>query len=79
MPAAAWPVAVHLQQRRCRGSPLRSSQISSSEIERCVKQHGFNACKLYPSCDHFDPRDERLDPIYKKLVELDVTMQVHMG
>ena len=63
----------------CSVDPFRDISGSVREIERCVKQHGFNACKLYPSYDHFDPRDERLDPIYKKLIELDVTMQVHMG
>jgi uncharacterized protein len=63
----------------CSVDPFRDISGSVREIERCVKQHGFNACKLYPSYDHFDPRDERLDLIYKKLVELDVTMQVHMG
>jgi predicted TIM-barrel fold metal-dependent hydrolase len=63
----------------CSVDPFRDIQASVREIERCIKQHGFSACKLYPSYDHFDPRDERLNPIYEKLVELDVTMQVHMG
>jgi uncharacterized protein len=59
--------------------PFRGIPESVKEIERCIKDLGFNAIKLYPAYDHFDPRDERLDPIYKKLVELDVTMQIHMG
>jgi hypothetical protein len=63
----------------CSVDPLRGIEDSVKEIKRCVKDHGFTACKLYPSYDHFDPRDERLDPIYKTLVDHDVTMQIHMG
>jgi predicted TIM-barrel fold metal-dependent hydrolase len=64
----------------CSVDPLRGdADAHVKEITRCVKQHGFTACKLYPSYDHFDPRDDRLFPIYKALVDLDIPMQVHMG
>jgi uncharacterized protein len=63
----------------CSVDPLRDVAASVEEIKRCVKQHGFQACKLYPSYDHFDPRDSRLDPIYKTLSDLDIPMQIHMG
>jgi predicted TIM-barrel fold metal-dependent hydrolase len=62
----------------CSVDPLRDIYESSKEIERCIKL-GFRACKIYPTYDHFDPRDERLFPIYEKLIELDTPMQVHMG
>lgn len=63
----------------CSVDPLRDIYQSTLEIERCVKEWGFQACKLYPTYDHFDPRDRRLWPIYEKLIELDIPMQVHMG
>lgn len=63
----------------CSVDPLRGVDGAVKEIKRCAKDHGFNACKLYPSYDHFDPRDERLDPIYKTLIDHDMTMQIHMG
>ena len=63
----------------CSVDPLRDVYESVQEIERCATQLGIKACKLYPTYDHFDPRDRRLEPIYEKLVELDMTMQIHMG
>jgi uncharacterized protein len=63
----------------CSVDPLRDIYEAAKEIEKCVTQWGFRACKIYPSYDHFDPRDERLFPIYEKLIELDIPMQVHMG
>lgn len=63
----------------CGLDPLRDLYESIRELERCVKDWGFAACKLYPTYDHFDPRDERLFPVYEKMIELDIPMQVHMG
>jgi uncharacterized protein len=63
----------------CGLDPLRDLYESIRELERCVKDWGFTACKLYPTYDHFDPRDERLFPVYEKMIELDVPMQIHMG
>jgi len=63
----------------CSVDPLRDVYESVQEIDRCGRELGMKACKLYPTYDHFDPRDRRLEPIYEKLVELDMTMQVHMG
>ena len=64
----------------CSVDPMRGDAADHArEIERCVKEHGFTACKIYPSYDHFDPGDARLFPIYEKLIELDTTMQIHMG
>ena len=40
----------------CSVDPFRDIAASVKEIERCVKDLGFHACKLYPSYDHFDPR-----------------------
>lgn len=63
----------------CGLDPLRDVFEATEELERCVKEWGFSACKLYPAYDHFDPRDERLFPLYEKIIELDIPMQVHMG
>lgn len=63
----------------CSVDPLRDVYEAIQELERCVREWGFQACKIYPTYDHFDPRDERLFPIYEKLIELDVPMQIHMG
>lgn len=63
----------------CSVDPLRDLYGSLQELERCAKEWGITACKLYPTYDHFDPRDERLYPVYEKLIELDLLMQIHMG
>jgi predicted TIM-barrel fold metal-dependent hydrolase len=63
----------------CGLDPLRDLYASVRELEQCVKEWGFTACKLYPTYDHFDPRDERLFPVYEKMIELDIPMQIHMG
>jgi hypothetical protein len=63
----------------CGLDPLRDLHGSIRELEQCVKQWGFRACKLYPTYDHFDPRDEVLHKVYEKMIELDVPMQIHMG
>jgi predicted TIM-barrel fold metal-dependent hydrolase len=63
----------------CGLDPLRDLYGSIRELEKCVREWGFTACKLYPTYDHFDPRDRTLYPVYEKLIELDVPMQIHMG
>lgn len=39
----------------------------------------MRALKLYPTYDHFDPRDERAFPLYEKAIELDIPVHFHMG
>jgi predicted TIM-barrel fold metal-dependent hydrolase len=62
----------------CSVDPLRDLYESVQEIETCARE-GFKACKLYPTYDHFYPADQRLDPIYEKLLEHDMLLQIHMG
>ena len=59
--------------------PLRDPQAAVLELERCVKELDMRALKLYPTYDHFYPADERLDPLYKKAIELDIPVHFHMG
>lgn len=63
----------------CSVDPLRDVYEATLEVERCIRGEGFDACKIYPSYDHFDPRDERLFPLYEKFIELDIAVQIHMG
>ena len=53
----------------CSVDPLRDPYDAIQEIDKCAKE-GFSACKLYPTYDHFYPADERMFPIYEKLIEL---------
>jgi predicted TIM-barrel fold metal-dependent hydrolase len=62
----------------CSVDPLRDLYEAVQEIDKCARE-GFTACKLYPTYDHFYPADERLFPIYEKLIEHDMLLQVHMG
>ncbi len=63
----------------CSVDPLRDVYEAIQEVERCIKELGINAVKVYPSYDHFDPRDPQLWPLYEKIIELDIPMQCHMG
>lgn len=69
--------------KRLRGQasvdPLRDPQAAVMELERCVKNLGMISLKLYPTYNHFDPRDERLDALYEKAIELDIPVHFHMG
>ena len=59
--------------------PLRDPQGAVLELERCVKELGMRALKLYPTYNHFYPADERLFPIYEKAMEIDIPVHFHMG
>lgn len=63
----------------CSVDPIRHEHEARRELERCVKDWDMRALKLYPTYDHFDPRDERLYPIYEKCIELDLPVHFHMG
>ncbi len=62
----------------CSVDPPRDPYEAIQEIDKCAKE-GFSACKLYPTYDHFYPGDERIFPIYEKLIEHDMLLQIHMG
>ncbi len=51
----------------------------AEELERCVKELGCLGVKLQPTYDHYYPYDERLFPLYEKVIELDIPMAIHLG
>ena len=63
----------------CGLDPMRDVFEAIRELERCVLDWGFKACKIYPSYDHYYPGDEYLFPLYEKVIELDIPLQIHMG
>jgi predicted TIM-barrel fold metal-dependent hydrolase len=63
----------------CSIDPITDSAAAVREIRRCVTKHGFRAVKLYPTFQDWDSRDERIFPIYRTCIEMDVVVQMHMG
>jgi predicted TIM-barrel fold metal-dependent hydrolase len=63
----------------CSVDPMHDVPGAVREIERCVDRYGFRAVRLYPTYQRWDPRDEQVYPVYKKCIELDVVVQMHMG
>ncbi|HEV2284206.1 MAG TPA: amidohydrolase family protein [bacterium] len=63
----------------CSVDPITDPPAAVREIERCAAKHGFRAVRLYPAVQQWDPRDERLYPIYRRCIELDMLVQMHMG
>jgi predicted TIM-barrel fold metal-dependent hydrolase len=59
--------------------PLRDPAAACREMVRCVEELGMKGMKLYPTYQHFDPSDERVFPVYKQAIELDLPVQFHMG
>jgi predicted TIM-barrel fold metal-dependent hydrolase len=53
----------------------------SDALERLVwsKQHGAKLLKWIPSVMAIDPADPKLEPFYRKLVELDLPLLTHAG
>ncbi|MFA6716417.1 MAG: amidohydrolase family protein [Victivallales bacterium] len=58
----------------CFLNPANDCEFSLSEMERCIKQHGFIGVKLEVS---LNCRNERLHPIMRKLEEYDVPLLHH--
>ncbi|MFH1821338.1 MAG: amidohydrolase family protein [Methanobacteriota archaeon] len=63
----------------CSFDPLRDPNESRKDLEKCVKEWDMRAMKLYPTYDHFDPRDEKIFPLYEKAIELNLPVHFHMG
>ncbi len=59
--------------------PITDPAAAVREIERCVTRLGFRAVRLYPTYQHWDPRDERVYPVYRKCIDLGIVAQIHMG
>lgn len=62
----------------CSVDPVADSAAAAWEIERCAAK-GFRAVRLYPTVQQWDPRDERIYPVYRRCIELDMVVQIHMG
>lgn len=63
----------------CSVDPIADPWGAADELERCVRDLDFRACKLYPTYAHFDPRDRQCDPLYEAASALGVPVQFHMG
>jgi uncharacterized protein len=63
----------------CSVDPITDPAAAVREIERCVTRYGFRAVRLYPTFQHWDPRDESVYPVYRKCIELGMVVQMHMG
>lgn len=49
------------------------------EFERCLHQFKMRGIKLLPMYANFDPRDERLHPLYEAAVKYNLPVLYHMG
>jgi len=49
------------------------------EFERCLHQFRMRGIKLLPMYANFDPRDERLTPVYEAAVKHNLPVLLHMG
>lgn len=56
--------------------PYRKDALE--ELER-VRENGAELVKLLPNCHGFDPGDRNLDPYWKKMSDLGLTLLVHGG
>ncbi|MHC9539022.1 MAG: amidohydrolase family protein [Vulcanimicrobiota bacterium] len=58
-------------------NPLRED--GPEYLERAVKECGLKGLKLIATNQKFHPYDERIYPLYEKMVELDIPLLLHMG
>jgi len=58
-------------------NPLRED--GPEYLERSVKDCGLKGLKLISTNQKFHPYDERIYPLYEKMVELDIPLLLHMG
>jgi predicted TIM-barrel fold metal-dependent hydrolase len=63
----------------CSVDPAADPAAAVREIERCATQYNFRAVRLYPTVEPWDPRDERIYPVYRKCIELEMLAEIHMG
>ncbi|MGJ0203453.1 amidohydrolase family protein [Leucobacter sp. gxy201] len=59
--------------------PVADPWGAATEVERMVKEHDFRAIKLFPTYQHYDPRDPAVEPVYEAAQALDVPVHFHMG
>ena len=57
--------------------PLRNDAVAV--LEQAITQMGLKGIKFHPPLQNFYPNDERVFPVYKKAVELNVPVVFHVG
>jgi predicted TIM-barrel fold metal-dependent hydrolase len=61
-------------------NPRYEGDVVLGEMERCVREFGARAVKLYPTYNHYRPDDRELCwPIYAKALELGIPVIVHQS
>jgi uncharacterized protein len=61
-------------------NPRYEGDTVLGEMERCVREFGAKAVKLYPTYNHYRPDDrEWCWPIYRKAMELEIPVIVHQS
>ena len=50
-----------------------------AELERAIRQLGLKGLKLVPPVQKFSPADEKFNPLWEKVVELDIPVWIHTG
>jgi predicted TIM-barrel fold metal-dependent hydrolase len=61
-------------------NPRYEGDTVLGEMERCVREFGARAVKLYPTYNHYRPDDRELCwPIYAKAMELGIPVIVHQS
>lgn len=51
----------------------------TEELERLVRDQGFQGLKLYPTYQHYYPNDSMIYPLYAKAQELGIPVMLHIG
>lgn len=51
----------------------------TEELERLVRDQGFQGLKLYPTYQHYYPNDAMIYPLYAKAQELGIPVMLHIG
>ncbi len=56
-----------------------TSTHPAEELERLVRDLGFQGLKLYPTYQHYYPNDAHIYPLYAKAQELGIPVSLHIG
>lgn len=56
-----------------------TSTRPAEELERLVRDEGFQGLKLYPTYQHYYPNDAHIYPLYAKAQELKIPVSLHIG
>ncbi len=61
------------------GASINPEREDSIELLEKVHQQGAVLIKWIPSIMHFDPADEKFEPFYRKMAELNIPLLTHTG